>query len=957
VGAGERRKASRVAAEGRVGDAAAGPQQADAVGGAVLAPARPRATIETQPVGRDEPLAQLQRFIAAVADGPGSLLIEGEAGIGKTTVWQFGVDAAAGRGYRLLISRPAEAESALAYSGLADLLAPVGSECFDELPEPQRAALNVALLRAEPTGSTLEPRAIFSAVGGVLRALARDAPVLVAIDDRQWLDPSSLRALEFAARRLVDEPVGILTATRPTGAPAWSAGDAVLRLAPLSAAALHQLIKARIDVTLSRPAVLRVHRTTGGNPFFALELAKVLVSAGTPDAAQAWPVPDDLRDMVTARVAVLPADTRSALLTAAASARPAIAGLNPDVLAPAQDAGIVTIADEGRVRFAHPLLASAIYGSAPPAERRRVHALLADQAGDVEEQARHRALACEGADEKVAGLLDRAAASARARGAPDIAAELAERAHALTPADQPERAFKRRLTACEHLFHAGDLERTRRLLVALVEQPAPPTERSRALRILGETCYRLGLLDDALRRLGDAVDAAAGDPASIARAELSRSYALFYSFRSFADGAAAARRALATAERLADRGLLAGALAVSVASDLMIGLGLDEHRLARALELEDPQQPAPVDWTPSMLAGFVWTLGERFDRARVVLQGLCARLVERGEDSDLPEPLYWLALAECFAGNLAEAGELADRGYELARQARSESLAAYTRAMRALGYAHEGREDDTRRTAAEAIELATRSGWLAAAFWASVALGHLELSLGNDAAAVQTLADSIELVERDGVVDPARRPHLPDAIEALVHLGDLERAEHLTALYEQRAHALDRKVATVSAARCRALIRAAQGDAEGALRDLDQALADTPDIPVPLELARTLIVKGQLERRRKHKRHAQASLGRAVEICEHTGATLWAQRARSELARLGRVRDPDELTATEARVATLAASGLNNREVAAASFLSPKTVEANISRIYRKLGIHSRAELGAWLAEREHTPD
>ncbi len=944
-------------AERRVGDAAAVPQRAVGAGRPVLAPARPRVTVEAQPVGRDEPLAQLRQFIAAVAHGPGSLLIEGEAGIGKTTVWQFGVDAAVGRGYRVLSSRPAEAESALAYSGLTDLFRAVDSECFDELPEPQRAALDVAMLRSAPTGSAPDPRAIFTAVGGVLRVLARDAPVLVAVDDRQWLDASSLRALEFVARRLVDEPVGLLAAARRSGAPAWSAGEAVLRLAPLSAAALHQLIKTRTDVGLSRPVVLRVHRTTGGNPFFALELTKVLVTAGMPDASRPWPVPDDLRDMVTARLAVLPAGTRSALLTAAASARPAIAGLNAEVLAPAQDAGIVTIADDGRVRFAHPLLASAIYDSAGPAERRSVHARLADDAVDIEEQARHRAVACDGADEAVAQLLDRAAARARARGAPDIAAELAERAHALTPADEPDGAFERRLTASEHLFHAGDLERTRRLLLEIVRQTAPPTQRSRALRILGETCYRLGLLDEAMRRLGEAVDAAAGDPASIARAELSRSYALFYSLGSFADAAAAAQRALALAEGLDDRALLAGALATSVASDLATGLGLDEQRLARALELEDPHQPGAVDWTPSMLAGLVWTLGEQFDRARDVLQGLCARLVERGEDSDLPEPLGCLAWAEWSAGNLAEAGELADRSYELARQARNESIAAYARAMRALVYSHEGREEETRAAAAEAIELATRSGWLIAATWASVALAHLELSLGNDAAVVQTLARSIELVERDGVVDPARRPFLADAIEALVLLGDLERAELLTALYEQRARALDRKAAIVSAARCRALLGAAQGDAEGALRGLDEVLGDTSDVPVPLDLARALIVKGQLERRRKHKRQARASLDRAVEICERIGATVWAERARRELSRLGRVRDPDELTATEAQVARLAASGLTTREVAAAAFLSPKTVEANISRIYRKLGIRSRAELGIWLAEHEHASD
>jgi DNA-binding CsgD family transcriptional regulator len=475
------------------------------------------------------------------------------------------------------------------------------------------------------------------------------------------------------------------------------------------------------------------------------------------------------------------------------------------------------------------------------------------------------------------------------------------------------------------------------------------------LRLLGETCYRLGDVDHAQRFLRQAVSAAAGDAPSIANAEIAFAFTLLNSLGSFQEADDAARRALALAAPADEDSVpTASALALSVVTGLMVGGRLDEERLERALALEDPQQAIPVERRPSFVAGVAWIHDEQLVRARTVLEGLCARLSDRGEESDLPQPLLYLALLECFGGSLARAGQHADRGYELARQSHSDSLVSQTAAMRAFVHAHQGRAEQTRDAAAEATELAARTRWRVGAFWASVAVGHLELSLGNPAAVVTALAPSIELVEERGVRETIV---IPDPIEALVNLGELKRAERLTKQLDDRARALHRPVAKLAAARCRALIDAAGGDPQTALDRLDRTLADLPAIPFPLELARTLIVKGQLERRCKRKRQAVQTLDRAVGICEEIGATLWAQRANAELARMRRGPDPDELTATEARVAALAASGMTNREVAAAAFLSPKTVEANLSRVYRKLAIHSRAELGAWLAQRDHQPD
>jgi len=906
-------------------------------------------------VGREDALAEVDRFVSGVDDCPATLVIEGDAGIGKTTVWRSGLETAERFGARLLVARPAGSETALAYSGLADLLAGVDSRSWDELPTPQRQALDVALLRDGGDGHVRDPRAIFAGFGGVLRLLARDAPVLVAVDDRQWLDLGSWRALEYVARRLDGEPVRLLATSRPEGTRSWLSTDAVLRLAGLTPGALHGLIKTHMGVHLSRPSVLRVHRMTGGNPFFALQLTSVLVEAGLPAATEPWPVPDDLREIVASRLGMLPARVRATLLTAAATSRPSVSGLDGPSLRAAETAGIVTIAGDGRVRFAHPLFASAIYDSATSAERRRVHTKLADESHDAEETARHRALACDGPDEKVAKLLDRAAEAARRRGAPDAAAELAERASGLTPSDRPRSRWERGVAAAELHFHAGDLLRARALLLELTDSASPDWEVSRAWTLLGETSYRLGFVQDGVEFLRRAVDTAGDDATLAARAEIALGHALFSASGGFPDAAVAQayRRGVAMAETVqGDRALLAYGLSNGVISELYGGHGVDQSRLERALALEDLDLPMPVERRPSYIAALIWTHEEQFDRARTRCKQLVELLSDRGEHSELPYLFAELARLECLAGNLTRAGEYADRGYEHAHQAGSDSLASVTRGMRAWVYAHQGHTDNTRAAATDAITLADRSGWRLGAFWAAQALALLELSVGNDESVLEVLGHWLGLVEQGGVVDLSRRRFVPDAIEAMVRLGQLERADALTQRLYEGARALGRPSAVVAAARCCALIGAARGDVRTALDDLAGALRDTPTVPVPLELARSLILKGQLERRSKHKREAATSLQAAEELCDRVGATLWAQRARIELERLGRPTNWGELTSTEARIAAFVASGLTNREVTAAAFVSVNTVEANMSRIYRKLAIHSRAELGAWLAER-----
>jgi DNA-binding CsgD family transcriptional regulator len=280
-----------------------------------------------------------------------------------------------------------------------------------------------------------------------------------------------------------------------------------------------------------------------------------------------------------------------------------------------------------------------------------------------------------------------------------------------------------------------------------------------------------------------------------------------------------------------------------------------------------------------------------------------------------------------------------------------------TLAYRALVDAYRGQAEAVRTEAAEALELLRQVGWTVWEPWALWALGVLELSLGNPTATARTLDPLAQLVEATGTGTIMLSRFLPDEIEALVALGELQRAERLVDMVDADGRRTGVAWTLAGAARCRGLLLAAQGETDGALRALDEALTHHASLEMPLELARTLLVCGQIQRRHKRKRAAQDSLAQALELFERSGAALWAKRARQELGRVGlRPHAPQELTAAERRVAELAASGLTNQEVAAAAFLSPKTVEDNLTRIYRKLGIRSRAELGVRLAERNGTP-
>lgn len=452
-------------------------------------------------VGREEELDSLQVFLARARAGPAALVLSKQAGIGKTIVWQAGVEAAHASLATVLTCRSVEAEASLSFVGLSELLEPVVEGAIGSLVPPRRRALEVALLLAEPGELIADVHAVGLAVLDVLRILARRGPILVALDDVQWLDPSTASVLQIALRRLHDEAVGLLVTVRGDPGPSvpFSLDRSFLQerltqlaLGPIGLAGLHSLLRRRLELEVTRPELVRLHEATGGNPFFALELGRELVNTNARLAlGRSLQIPKNLSQVLEDRLARLPARTIDVLVHVAALARPTVelvacaVGDRVAVLETLREAARERVIefDETRVRFTHPLLASVAYEQAPFWKRREIHRALAGSVKDIEERARHLALAADGPDAAVAADLDSAAEAAVARGAPAAAADLAEMAAGLTPGE-PTVERSRRLRAAHFHRLAGDYDRAAALLERqLAEVPHGP-ERADVLLAL-----------------------------------------------------------------------------------------------------------------------------------------------------------------------------------------------------------------------------------------------------------------------------------------------------------------------------------------------------------------------------------------------------------------------------------------------------------------------------------------
>ncbi|HEX4724355.1 MAG TPA: LuxR family transcriptional regulator [Pseudonocardiaceae bacterium] len=868
-------------------------------------------------VGRGDELRAIARFLAA--DWPDILVLAGEPGIGKTTLWRYAVEQATDQGIRVLSCQPSAAETQLSCASLADLLADVEPRVLAELPQPQREALDIVLLRQPQFGQATDQRATAAAVVTILTRLAEDGPVLVAIDDAQWLDSSSAQVVAFAMRRLCG-PVGVLATVR-TDEPTWESHR--MPIGPLPMHGLHELLRARTGRSFPRPTMARIHQVSGGNPFYALELAR------TDTATE---LPPTLAQLVRARIDGIKPDVRHALLVAAALAGPTVELIEAAVDAtPAALDGLLEDAEQwdvirldgNRVRFTHPLLATGIYTAASPAGRRSVHRRLADVVTDPEERARHLALAAIRLDRATVAALDDAAVLARARGATAAAAELLELAIKLG-ADTPER----RNRLAQHHFDAGDPVRARALLEG--------TTTAEGLRLLAMMRLHDDSYHDAAAYLVRALESATGELR--VRIEIDLLYVLFNLGRM---GEALARidETLADSTALGDDELTVLANGMVTIIRFLGGQGVSDETISQILDLPDPVTPAPVVLRPSLIGGLLLSWTGRLDEAHDRMLALRRRCLDRGEESDLMITAFHTVITECWRGNLADARLLAEDTMARAEQLGTVLPHATALLTQAHVAVYTGDVAEAREAAEEALAIFQRGSCVAITVWPMVTLGFLHISQGDHEAAAAVLGPLVDT----GYHEPRTTPFAPDAVEALLGVGRLADAEAVI----NRIPDDNRPWSRAIAARCRSLLLAAQGDLEGAAEAATEALTAHNLLPMPFERARTLLVLGQVQRRRRRRAAAATALTEAARIFTDLGTPLWTARAQADLARTTvPVGDGMALTPSERRVAELAAGGMTNRQVAGTLFISTRTVEVNLSRVYRKLGIRSRAELG-----------
>jgi DNA-binding CsgD family transcriptional regulator len=923
-------------------------------------------------VGREAELQAIADFLAQVSSGPAALVLTGTAGIGKTTLWAAGVAAARERAARVLVTRASESEARMSYAGLGDLLAAVPDEMFDALPDPLRRAVDRALLRTEDVGGAPDARAVSLAVSHVLRVLAAETPVVIAIDDVQWLDHPSARVLSFVLRRLTDEPIRVLESQRiGSGAP----GDPIetdrvlesthLTVGPLSVGALGRILRQRASSMLSRPDVVRIHDVTHGNPLFALEIARA-AAAHDPGGAigERAPVPEDLQRVLSARLAGVPVAAHGALLAMAAMAQPTwerlqeIVGPNDRALAAlgrAEAAGIIERVD-GAVRFSHPLFASTVYANATDRDRRAVHLQIASRTSDPEEAARHLALGTGGRSAPVAAALDRAARHARARGAPDAAAELAELASGMTPTVDATAGRGRRLAAAEYHFDAGDAGRAQRVLREAIDTAPAGAERAAMLSRLAEMSW-MNLVDGVQRPSEEALAEAGDDDELVAGIHVSLAWVAFY----LGELDSAQRHAREAAGRVVsapmiDPGIQGDVLA-TVEFMSFLGGRPDSAMSSEAIRLQDVAMQdaswteSSVYTTPRSIRALELMWSGRLDDAREILEHELETYDRNAMFTVRQEVLCYLAELECRAGRWSLARQYADDAMdtvvESGQTATQSHVVLFNQAWPA---ALLGEADTARELATAGVRGADANDDRFNAAWNHAVLGFLDLSFADYEDARVHLEQAAGWLERLASVEPGIIPCLPDLAEADVALGRFDEAERVIERLGAAAAAGDRPWAAGTATRGRALIAAAAGDLETAARLAEQSVRTLELASHPFELARSRLVLGQIHRRRKQKRLARESLEQARSAFAQLGARPWAERADAELRRIGgRTPTPFELTETESSIAALVARGLTNREAADALFVSPATVQANLKRIYQKLGVRSRTELAATL--------
>jgi len=886
-----------------------------------------------QIVGRDSELGEIYAFLDGSVESPAGLVLEGEPGIGKSTLWLAAVTTARERGFVVLVASPAEAERGLAHVGLGDLFDGVLDHVIGELSPPRRRALEVALLRDDAAGDATDDRALAVAVHDVLNLLSKRKPVVVAIDDVQWLDASSASTLAFALRRL-NGPVRLVFARRLEPSELEQSVDVErLRVGPLSVGALHRLLHDRLGRPFARQTLLRIHERSGGNPFFALELARVL--GEDVDPLEPLPVPESLEELVRTRLAGLPTTTRDALALAAALGAPSEsllerAGVEPRSLDPAVEAHIVE-RESGAIRFTHPLLSSVLYNDLG-AERRGVHERVAAIVRDPVMRARHLALATDEPDPAVAAALDDASAIAAARGASASAAELAEAALRLTPSREVGERHRRALAAARAHRASGEWTRARTIAIDLLAQSRLGASRADVLLLLAE----LEGLGRAVALLEEALLEATSRPALQAAIQCQLAFSTRFA-KGFDVALEHACASLELADEVDDDALRVDALEMMTFLGSYVG---DPEVTAYA---ERAHEIALATGDRRLLRKARLSLVETMDNndlARALLERVYEEAHER-DDLSAAEALYRLAWLELWAGRWELAAEYAERSYDLRTQYGLEVPGAHLPI--AVVAAHRGRLELARAHSERSLKLGEEQFGRHTPVHVGT-LGFVAMQSGDPQTALRWFAEAEAVTTRLGWRDAGRRWWVVDQIEALLALERVDEAVRVLESWETERRAGDDRT-LASTTRCRGLVAAARGDVAEAAALFEDAVERHEQAADSFGRARALLALGVVRRRERQKRAAREAIAAALEGFERLGAATWAEKARAELGRIGGRRREQGLTAAERRVAALVAEGRTNREVAAALFLGERTVETHLSHVYAKLGVRSRAEL------------
>ena len=905
-------------------------------------------------VGREAELRALDALLGGDRSEPRALFFAGEAGIGKTTVWDAGVELTRARGFQVLAARPTESEQELPYAALGDLLETVSDEEVGRLAEPQSAAIEAVLARAS-SGRPVDLHALSRGVLELLRGLSGENRVLVAVDDVQWLDRPTASALEFALRRVRPSPVRVLVAARseagstaapPLGLDDWGPALQRVEIGPLSATQLGSVLASALGTHLSRPQLEKLASVSGGNPMFAVELAR----AGSLDRETVTLPPTLLRALAD-RIDALDPEARRAVTVAAAAFHPSVeflarAGVDDGELRSARRAGILEV-EGSRISFSHPLLSTAAYEGLLPHEREEVHTRLAAASEGAIERGHHVARSTAGPSDDAARMLDEAAEAAASLG--DLAGEAAFLLRASELSLDRESADAREVQAASALWKAGDADGARRLAQALVDRlPAGPLRADARLTLghctVGSTLSLAGFVDEIELALADAE----GDDELAASLHLATADALSIMFR-----LQEAREHVSSATELAERAgaeqLAVAALAEAGFEDSMLGRGVSESALG-AFERWDGNPLSASVYSPRMVLACAHLHDANFDEAARLFAEEIGRPIGSASSRSRRERAPISPRPSSARAGPQPRSRTPGLPLEHAHQAASAQMivgAAFDLALVEPASATTTRARRSRATTLATTE-ASGDAWYTISHRA--VLGLVALAESDAAAAIDALGPAWALMPRRRAREPVDLPRPARARRGLCRRRPRGR----------------RAGGGRGAARVAGRRQALVGGHGGTVRGADRSRRRRPRLGCPRPRggargAREPAPSRSSSRARcscrarssgapKRRAVARDALAHALEIFDTLGRRPGRRgRPRSSLASPAGARSDGALTETERRVAELVAEGLSNKEVAARLFVSVRAVEANLSKVYAKLGIRSRTQLAGRL--------